>query len=277
MIQDVRTPEQIRRQYDIEIELADKLRRAAGRDERRALYSAVYDELYSSVRDIPHVTAANGPWRAEEVNRQVRFLRTFVRPDTRFMELGPGDCRISMAVAAQAAEVHAIDVTSKLVDPSTFPKNMQFTVSQGLTIPLPSGSIDLAFTDQVLEHLHPEDADEHLREVHRVLAPGGVYVCITPNRLYGPHDGSKYFDEVARGLHLKEYSVTELLEVFRRAGYARTRPYTLTRRVDCMKVPRPLVWSVESALDRLPTRLRVGFACTDALRWILRSRVVGWK
>jgi hypothetical protein len=31
-----------------------------------------------------------------------------------------------------------------------------------------------------MEHLHPEDAFEQLRNIIRALAPGGRYVCITP-------------------------------------------------------------------------------------------------
>jgi ubiquinone/menaquinone biosynthesis C-methylase UbiE len=275
MVQDARTPEEIRYHYEIEVELADRLRRAS-RAERRVLYTAVYDELYSRVESIPH-RDSEAQWRTDEIRRQVRFLQPFLTPDATFLELGPGDCRLSCAVAAHVAQVHTIDVTSNLVDPSTLPPNVRFQVSRGLPIPLPDNSVDVAFTDQVIEHLHPEDADEHLQEVRRVLSPTGLYVCITPNRLYGPHDASKYFDDVARGLHLKEYSVTELMSAFRRAGYSRTRRYTVTKRVERVRVPRPLVWGVESALDVLPGRLKRGFACTSVLRWILRSRVIGWK
>jgi hypothetical protein len=57
-----------------------------------------------------------------------------------------------------------------------------------------------------MEHLHPEDALEQLQKIRRTLARGGVYVCITPNRVNGPHDVSGLFDDEARGLHLREYS-----------------------------------------------------------------------
>ena len=75
---------------------------------------------------------------------------------------------------------------------------------------MPAGSVDLAFSDQLMEHLHPDDAVEQLRNIHRALKPGGVYVCVTPNRLYGPSDISAFFDDEARGFHLKEYSLDEI-------------------------------------------------------------------
>jgi tetratricopeptide (TPR) repeat protein len=48
--QDPRPPEQIREQYDVERELADRLR-AASREERKQLYTELYEELF---RRIPH-------------------------------------------------------------------------------------------------------------------------------------------------------------------------------------------------------------------------------
>jgi predicted SAM-dependent methyltransferase len=50
-----------------------------------------------------------------------------------------------------------------------------------------------------MEHLHPDDAFEQLKQIYTALTPGGLYICTTPNRLTGPHDVSKYFDETAAG------------------------------------------------------------------------------
>ncbi len=49
-------------------------------------------------------------------------------------------------------------------------------------LPLPSESFDLALVNEVLEHV-PDDAAA-LRQVHRVLRPGGHVVIFSPNRLY---------------------------------------------------------------------------------------------
>ena len=74
-----------------------------------------------------------------------------------------------------------------------------------------------------MEHLHPDDAFEQLENIYRALTPGGVYICVTPNRLSGPHDISSLYDEVATGFHLKEYSISELHSLFRRVGFSRIR------------------------------------------------------
>jgi hypothetical protein len=76
-----------------------------------------------------------------------------------------------------------------------------------------------------MEHLHPDDAFDQLQNIYNALVPGGIYICITPNRLTGPHDISRYFDEFATGFHMKEYTTLELSNLFRKVGFSRVRAY----------------------------------------------------
>src|SRR4051794_34537025 len=61
-------------------------------------------------------------------------------------------------------------------------------LSEGCELPLADASIDLVISFELIEHLHRDDAVDHVREVYRVLKPGGSYVCGTPNIVCGPHD-----------------------------------------------------------------------------------------
>jgi len=49
------------------------------------------------------------------------------------------------------------------------------------SLPLADASVDYVTSIEVIEHL--DDADAHLAEIRRVLAPGGVLVVTTPHRL----------------------------------------------------------------------------------------------
>ncbi len=49
-------------------------------------------------------------------------------------------------------------------------------------IDFPDAHFDIALVNEVLEHVPRDDAG--IREVHRVLKPGGVAVIFSPNRLY---------------------------------------------------------------------------------------------
>jgi len=92
-------------------------------------------------------------------------------------------------------------------------------------VPVPANEVTLAYSFQVMEHIHPDDALEQLRNLYTAIAPGGSYVCVTPSSLSGPHDVSKFFDPVARGFHLKEYTTAEIDALFRTAGFRTVRAY----------------------------------------------------
>ena len=207
------------RHYEIECELADRLR-AAAPAERKELYRRVYDELFSRVPDHPQNTRKYDPaLQAARTARQLRFLDRFLKPDSVYLEVGPGDCHLARTIALRVGRVYAVDVSELIAGTDDPPANFRLIVSDGVTIDVPPGSVHVAYSNQLMEHLHPDDASEQLGEIYRALAPGGVYVCVTPHRYSGPHDISQYFDAEARGFHLKEYSYRELRDLFRAAGF----------------------------------------------------------
>jgi SAM-dependent methyltransferase len=265
---------QLREHYLIERELAERLRRA-GREERRRLYPLVYDELY---RRVPHhpMNRPSQQARARGVEHDLAFLSRFLRPSSVLMEIGAGDCALSCRAARAVRRVIAVDVSEEIMRTASPPGNLERVLSDGASIPVPAGSVDVAFSDQLMEHLHPDDAAEQLGNIHRSLAPGGVYACITPNRVYGPRDISGYFDDVATGLHLREYTAAELAALFRAAGFARMRFYAGARGW-YVRVPGPLVRGAERALAALPHAKRRRLADTAPMRALLGLRAAAVK
>ena len=248
---DVRTAERIRVHYEVERELADRLRNSS-RSDRRDLYSLVYDELFERVPDHPQLTRkVSAEDTRVQLELQMRFLRHFLRPGITFLEIGAGDCSLSVEIARTARRVYALDVSESISALAEHPANLERVISDGVSIPVPAGSVDFAYSNQLMEHLHPDDAFEQLRNILQALAPGGRYICITPNRLNGPHDVSSHFDREATGFHIKEYTVTELTHLFRAAGFAKARAWAQAKgRV--APVPGPLAAAIEGGLDRLP-------------------------
>src|SRR5581483_7134702 len=55
------------------------------------------------------------------------------------------------------------------------------------------------------------------------------YICVTPNRLSGPHDVSRNFDTVATGFHLKDYTIGELAALFQQVGFRRVNAFVSMR------------------------------------------------
>jgi hypothetical protein len=127
-----------------------------------------------------------------------------------------------------------------------------------------------------MEHLHPEDAEEQLRGIFASLAPGGAYVCVTPNRCYGPSDISRGFEPVAAGLHLREYGARDLRALLEGAGFARVRFYAGARGL-YVRFPFALIRAFEAALEALPGALRLRIASFAPLRALLGLRVLAEK
>ncbi len=215
----------LRWHYDVERDLADRLRNAPA-GSRALLYPEVYEELFERVPDHPQTMQANDDARSDErVGHKLALVRRFVDPATTLLEIGAGDGAFAAAIAPFVHRVIALDVTDAITDRSRLPDNVDLVLSDGTTIPVEPGSIDLAYSNQLIEHLHPDDAAAQLTNIVAALRPGGRYLCLTPNRLSGPHDVSRAFDPVATGLHLREYSLSELSELFEQAGLEVERVY----------------------------------------------------
>lgn len=251
---DQRSPERLRFHYEVERELSDRLR-AASAEERATLYGAVYDELFARVPDHPQlVVKASGARRAADAACEVALLRRFLRPDSHVLEIGAGDCAVSRGLSRHVRAVTAVDVSFTIAR-GELPPNVELRITDGRHFPAGDGTVDLVYSNQVLEHLHPEDADLHAREARRVLRPGGAYVCLTPNRLNGPHDISSYFDDEATGFHLREYTTRELSALFLAAGFSKVEVLLKVRGRSFVVAATPLTL-VERGLELLPPARR---------------------
>ena len=273
---DRRTEAQLREHFAIERELAATLR-SASRQERLGLYSSLYDQLYRRVQNHPQLTRASSlALTARAVERQMRLIGPFLTRQRVFLELGPGDCALASHVSTLVDQVYAVDVSAELSRSSPHPANFQLVLSDGCTVPVPTGSVDVAYSNQLMEHLHPDDAVEQLANIYSALTTGGVYVCVTPNRLSGPHDVSRGFDPVATGLHLKEYTVEELQRLFRGAGFSRIG-VCVGARGRYLKLPAVPVVLLEKLLWAMPPAAGSRIARSFPFRQLLGIRLVAVK
>jgi SAM-dependent methyltransferase len=246
----------LRERYEVEKELAGRLR-TASKSQRRGLYREVYDELFQRLGDHPQLGQAADPEsRRQEVALQTALLEPFLSGRTRFLEVGAGDCALALEMARRVRQVTAVDASSEITAGTPTPDNFALQLADGPPAPIDDDSVDIAYSCHFIEHLHPDDALDHAIDMRRALGDGGRYICITPNRLLGPHDISKHFDDVATGLHLREYTFTDLARLLRQAGFRRVRAL---RGIGVEPRPSPL-WRcrvAEALLGSLPRRLRL--------------------
>lgn len=273
-----RSARELREHYDVEVDIANRLKKST-REERRSqrLYTSLYDELYRRVPHHPQLTDKKSPdVTARLVRWQVGLLKRFIGSDTRFVEVGAGDCALAFTLSRIVGHVYAVDIANIITEHLQWPRNFELFMSDGINIPLPDESVDVVYSNQLMEHIHPDDAVEQLQHIYRVLRPNGRYICITPNRINGPWDISRYFDDVARGLHLKEYTNRELRSLFRRVGFRECASY-VGFRSNYIRFPLPTVLLLETMLTGLPVRIRGGVGRSLPVRTLLGIRMVGVK
>jgi SAM-dependent methyltransferase len=142
----------------------------------------------------------------EILNRS--FLQRWVDPYGTVLDLGAGYCEYINAV--HASRKLALDLNP--ATPSCAAKGVT-VLSQDVAQPWPidSGSVDVLFTSNFLEHLASRDDLSHcLREAARVLRPGGRFIALGPNIRFA-YD--VYWDFYDHYLPLSDRSLVEALEL----------------------------------------------------------------
>ncbi len=268
--------EQLIHHYEIEKRLAGRLLHST-KEERTHLYPILYNELFIKVPDHPQLRRK---YSIEEskgmVSLRMRFLERFLNKNITFLEIGAGDCALSLEVAKLVEKVFAVDVSEEITKGLDYPINFKFILSNGFSLNIPENSIDVVYCNQVLEHFHPDDVVEQLQIIYNVLVPGGVFISITPNRLNGPHDISIYFDRVSTGFHLKEYTTTELHYLLKSVGFSKVKAFVAVRGF-YLNFPLRPIKLLEKLLILLPYFIRRMIACNIPARILLSNNLIGIK
>jgi SAM-dependent methyltransferase len=238
--------------FELESSLSQQLM-SSQRTERTALYGKLYDRLFASLPDHPQRTGRKAV-RTELIDAQLALLQPFLSPNSTYVEIGCGDALLTKAVATHVEAAFGVDVTERLVETDR-PNSFQFALSDGINIPLSDNTADLVYSNQLMEHLHPEDAAAQLMEIFRILKPGGRYICVTPNRLTGPHDISVYFGYEPKGFHLREYDHRSLARLFRAAGFKRVSALVQAKGLR-VHLPAGLAGFAETLIEMLPAPTR---------------------
>ena len=136
------------------------------------------------------------------------YFQRYLDDVTTILDLGCGWGHFINQV--DVPERHAIDLNADVVG-HLDPEIHLHTQAANTRWPLESGSLDLVFTSNFLEHLpSPAAVSETLDEARRCLRPGGRIVCVGPNvRAVG----GAYWDFFDHVVALTERSLVEALEL----------------------------------------------------------------
>jgi len=108
-----------------------------------------------------------------------RILR-HLRSTSIVLDLGAGSGHIpQMNFRGQAAKVCGLDPEAAVLDNEYLDVGK---VGGGEAIPWPNDTFDVVFSGNVMEHL--SEPEKVFAEIHRVLKPGGTFLCKTPNQFH---------------------------------------------------------------------------------------------
>jgi len=251
-----RSYDQVLNHYLVERRLANQLL-ASSREGRSEVFGRMYDELFDRVPDHPRLARRASEEQTSRSNRSKwSFLKRHIKPSSRVLEFGPGDCRFSLEMTQQVRKVYAVDISAQYDKRAQFPDNFELIIYDGYDLDeVGDGAVDVAFSDQLLEHLHPDVVPEHLALALSKLAPGGVYVIRTPHRFTGPHDVSQYFSDTPDGFHLKEWTFCELNALASEIGYSKVRCYWAAKGF-IIRIPYLFYSVLEPILNLLPQKIQ---------------------
>ena len=169
------------------------------------------------------------------------------------------------------ARFDGVDVVGTEIDPSEIehlrrrgvPVEQAYIDPGSPSLPFEDGSFDIVLAGEILEHM--VDSEGFLREIARVLRPGGALVLSTPNVLWWKNRVGMLFGRYPAALdyrlrygrdygHVRAFSPAIVRELLEEAGFTDVRlagkrlgPLaTLTR------LPRPAAHALDRLADRRP-------------------------
>jgi len=102
------------------------------------------------------------------------FLGPRLTPRTVFMDIG-GDGSLARRAAGYVERVYAIDVSGGPPQTARAPCNLRRVACDGLRVPVPEATVNLAWGGDFMDRLHADEATMHMESVRSSLVTGGEY------------------------------------------------------------------------------------------------------
>jgi 2-polyprenyl-3-methyl-5-hydroxy-6-metoxy-1,4-benzoquinol methylase len=265
--------------FDWEVAYASAIKKSSpGSVERETLFTAAYDGLTTILRAM---RARDG----RDLDAPMGFnsahfdsIVDIVGPPPRTMlDIGCSTGTLVRMLLAHGYDAYGIDISEDLVRKAAelaatgFGQDLsgRFSAGNFLRHDFGDQKFDFIHSNDVLEHIHWDEAIDFLSKCHRLMRPGGVLWLITPNRLTGPGDATTLkfpWGTAAIGLHLKEYTFAELSTLLHQANFRQveSRLYGAGR---CRRATKPR--TIYASLKRAAEPVLAG------IPFPVRKRIMG--
>ena len=191
-----------------------------------------------------------------EHRARYRFAQTFITKGQRVLDVACGSgFGLEMLTWFGAVPVGIDYAADVLREVSVKVRDTPLVCADAAHLPLGTDSMQVVVSFETIEHV--PDASALVRELRRVLKPGGRLILSTPNRAFGPLER-----HTVNRFHVREFTATELRAMlqdsFEHVELFGQRPTATYRYVPYLMFeadtsPRALAWKV---MLRLPFGLR---------------------
>ena len=239
-------------------------------DQREQVVSQAYDTVCTilaaqATDDKPFVMGFDpryGQLVLELLYRQVK--QGLGRP--RFFEVGYGTGALMKTVAGEGFPIGGVEISAAMRNEALaalgtlHADELLLGDLRSFDLAAITEQPSLVYWNDVFEHICPDEIDDYLRHIYKMLLPGGTLVTITPNWLLRPSDVTCVFcppRTEARGLHLREYRLAEVTHLLREAGFRRVATPLAVSHQRIYLAGGGLRWAKQQAeplIDRLPLR-----------------------
>lgn len=187
---------------------------------------ALYDEFYGTLLQFYGRTAKEDESLAQRIaskDPQVTLFEKELKGKS-IIDFGCGEGYFLMNIQKKIPYKKLTGVDVFIPDTLKNHPHIQF-IASGIIHFRTAEKFELAFSDNVIEHLSPLDLMDHLRSVYESLLPGGKFILVMPNRLFGPMDVTRILDNSssgriqAQGGHLNESTYHEMVTALKKTGF----------------------------------------------------------
>ncbi len=220
------TEDMILKHWDLEKQLTKQLLESTA-DNRWEVFERCYTTLYSQLEWLNKYIDKNKEISAEILYQDWADL--IGAPSKKVYEVGSGRGEMISYLASLGHECKATEITRERGEKhvSSELDNLEWGVSDGIHLERfdPFNTYDFVISNQVIEHMHPDDLAEHCKHVRSILKPEGNYIVCAPHVWHDPADISAVFKyDKAIGMHLKEYTNIEIYKLLKGAGVKKVSP-----------------------------------------------------
>ncbi len=159
---------------------------------------------------------------------QMRNYRRLIEPyaGKRVLDIGSGSGKTVALMSATARPIAldfsplSVRMAQATIAQQGDPQNAAVVQARGEVLPFSDNTFDMVTALDFVEHINAEEYDTLLREVYRVLKPGGVFCIYTPNKTY-------FIEYIYKLLYGRSYhpqhfglkTVPQLVKPLQAAGY----------------------------------------------------------